>query len=403
MIHKSHFFNCWIGLQILLVLLAGCQPFAISAVVEPNQAQGANGRSFDVSVNVDPGVAALVAATLVATPTTAVAANTAPTAVPVTATVTPPTATGTSVPPVATPAYPAIIAQASLNVRSGPGIDYTKIGGLEAGALAQVVGKSAAGDWWQIVYPANSDQRAWITADPRYSQVYHGEQIAIVTLPMTLPTPTPLPTPQQLRLVVNTDLNGANKLMIMNLIGGERQWVYDGNGSDNVYPTVSPDGQRVAFVSDRDGNQEIYVVNVDGSNLTRLTYAPGSDKWPAWSPDGQRLAFDSERDGNRELYIMNADGSGVFRVTNHWAEDGAPSWSPDSKQLVFHSNRDGNHEIYTMNVDGSNLRRLTYHTGHEWTPAWSPDGTQIAFMGYHDSQSADIYLMDTNVATTCAT
>jgi hypothetical protein len=84
---------------------------------------------------------------------------------------------------------------------------------------------------------------------------------------------------------------------------------------------------RIAFASNRDGNFEIYVMNADGSGVTRLTNNPAND-WPSWSPDGKRIAFDSNRDGNFEIYVMNADGSGQTNLTNNQAEDWGPSWSP---------------------------------------------------------------------------
>ena len=87
---------------------------------------------------------------------------------------------------------------------------------------------------------------------------------------------------------------------------------------------------KIAFSSDRDGNGEIYVMDADGSNLTRLTNNPANDGFfgVAWSPDGTRIAFVSERDGNWEIYVMNADGSGLSRVTDNLAVDQNPAWSP---------------------------------------------------------------------------
>ena len=89
-----------------------------------------------------------------------------------------------------------------------------------------------------------------------------------------------------------------------------------------------PAGNRIAFVSNRDGNFEIYVMDADGSNQTRLTNDPGWDTMPAWSPDGSRLAFGSDRDGNAEIYVMDADGSNQRNLTNNPAWDGDPAWSP---------------------------------------------------------------------------
>ena len=101
---------------------------------------------------------------------------------------------------------------------------------------------------------------------------------------------------------------------------------------------------------------------------------------PAWSPDGRKLAFVSRRDGNSEIYVMNADGSEQGNLTQHPASDSHPSWSPDGRKLAFVSRRDGNSEIYVMNADGSGLRNVTRAPSDDLDPAWSPDGRAIAFV-----------------------
>jgi Tol biopolymer transport system component/DNA-binding CsgD family transcriptional regulator len=136
----------------------------------------------------------------------------------------------------------------------------------------------------------------------------------------------------------------------------------------------SPDGSRFAFFSNRDGNEELYVVNADGLGVTRLTNNPGSDHNLLWSPDSSRIAFHSNRDGNEEIYVANADGSGETNLSNNPGDDrfGAGAWSPASSRIAFNSTRDGNQEIYVMNADGSGLARLTNNPGEDGGPAWSP-------------------------------
>ncbi len=87
---------------------------------------------------------------------------------------------------------------------------------------------------------------------------------------------------------------------------------------------------RIAFNSVRDGNDEIYLMNADGSGDTRVTNHPAPDLIPEWSPDGSKIVFESDRDGNTELYVMNTDGSGQTNITNNPAPDRWPRWSPDS-------------------------------------------------------------------------
>src|SRR5207302_1622395 len=105
----------------------------------------------------------------------------------------------------------------------------------------------------------------------------------------------------------------------------------------------------------------------------------GDDNEPEWSPDGARIAFSSTRDGNNEIYVMNADGSGVTRLTNEsniGANNYHPSWSPDSSRLTFASDRDdagsGDGQIYVMNPDGSGQTRLTNSPGRDAAPYWKP-------------------------------
>ncbi|MHB0870840.1 MAG: hypothetical protein ACYC5J_15515 [Chloroflexota bacterium] len=163
-------------------------------------------------------------------------------------------------------------------------------------------------------------------------------------------------------------------------------------GSTSAPVMAAAPAGRVVFVSRRDGNDEIYVMNPDGSAQTRLTNSPTYDGGPGWSPDGGRIAFATKRDGNDEIYVMKADGTGQTRLTNHPGNDLNPAWSPDRSSIAFSSHRDGAIDIYVMNADGSGLRRLTHGEGGNSYPAWSPDGSRIAFSSTRDG-SYEIYVM----------
>ena len=164
------------------------------------------------------------------------------------------------------------------------------------------------------------------------------------------------------------------------------------HSADDGTPSWSPDGRRIAFTSSRDGNNEIYVVDSDGSNLRRLTNDPADDGYPSWSPDGRSIVFHSSRDGNGEIYAMGSDGSNPRRLTNDSANDVAPVWSPDGRRIAFMSSRDGNWEIYSMDSDGNNPRRLTSNSATDGIPSWSPDSRQIAFESSRDG-NFEVYSM----------
>jgi len=192
------------------------------------------------------------------------------------------------------------------------------------------------------------------------------------------------PDGSHIAFVSNRDGNCG--IYVMDADGANIRRLVQANAGLTEYqqPAWSPDGTRIAFDSHLDGLYEIYVVNSDGSNLRRLTYNPctGSeleggcdhayDEQPTWAGDSARIAFISSRDGNWEIYVMNADGTDQHNLTNHPADDWEPAWSPDGTQIAFVSVRDGNHEIYVMDADGSNVRNLTNHPAHDGSPAWSP-------------------------------
>lgn len=155
-------------------------------------------------------------------------------------------------------------------------------------------------------------------------------------------------------------------------------------------PAWSSDGERITFVSERDGNPEIYLMHTDGSNQKRLTFHGAWDDDPVWSPDGMWIAFTSNRHDNEEIYFMDvveglASGDvKVINLTNDRGTDREPAWSPDGTLIAFSSDRDGDWEIYILDVGdgpraGLEPENLTHNLDADWNPVWSPDGTQIAF------------------------
>ena len=152
------------------------------------------------------------------------------------------------------------------------------------------------------------------------------------------------------------------------------------------FPAISPDGARIAF-SRRDGTDDIWVMNADGTGQTNITNAAGNDLYPNFSPDGTKVVFSSNRrasDGtaDSEIYVMNADGSNLRPITNNSVTDESPVFSPDGTRIAFTSTRNGNttveinnKEIWAMHADGSSPVRLTNNSVEDSDPDWGPDTT----------------------------
>lgn len=139
--------------------------------------------------------------------------------------------------------------------------------------------------------------------------------------------------------------------------------------------------ERIAFVSERDGNPQIYVMEVDGSGQARVTFDFNDNMDPTWSPDGNRIAFGSFTEGvGQRIVVANVDRSAVETVGDDSnARSSYPAWSPDGTQIAFVSARSGNSEIYIMNADGTNVRQLTSSADLKLRPSWSPDQSTIVF------------------------
>ncbi|HKZ84799.1 MAG TPA: hypothetical protein VJ793_14175 [Anaerolineae bacterium] len=164
-----------------------------------------------------------------------------------------------------------------------------------------------------------------------------------------------------------------------------------------VTPTPTPDpfggGGAIAFVLRRNGNSDVYALNVDRDGLIRLTSHPADDRDPAFSPDGAQLAFASHRDGNWDIYRMALESGVTTRLTFSSTYEAAPAWSPDGEWIVFESYREGNLDLYMVRAeDGSRVTRLTSDPAPDVSPAWSPDGKSIVFASYRQGNK-DIFLL----------
>ncbi len=160
-------------------------------------------------------------------------------------------------------------------------------------------------------------------------------------------------------------------------------------------PRLNPGAGRIAFASDRNGPDfDLFVVDWDGTGLIALTDNISDDVYPAWSPNGTQLAFEAYRDGQAEVYRMDVSGSSQTRLTNNNAYDGTPAWSPNGAKIAFTSKRTGSYQVWVMNADGSNQHALT-NLPNAYDPAWSPDGSQIAFDADADNDGfEELWLMN---------
>ncbi|HEY2825447.1 MAG TPA: hypothetical protein VGI83_07885, partial [Gemmatimonadales bacterium] len=152
-----------------------------------------------------------------------------------------------------------------------------------------------------------------------------------------------------------------------------------------VSAVYSPDGTRIAYVSTRDGNPEIYVMNADGSGPQRLTTTPAPEDSPSWTADGRQIVFASGRSGKVQVWIMGADGAGPRQLTADVAINYQPAVSPDGQTIAFTSARDGNYEVYLMALDGSNQRNISQNPKAQSMPAWINSG-QVAYLSEQSPQ-----------------
>ncbi|GAB4403870.1 MAG: hypothetical protein Kow00123_15320 [Anaerolineales bacterium] len=181
-------------------------------------------------------------------------------------------------------------------------------------------------------------------------------------------------------VVFHSDRDGNWELYRLDVPGGTLTRLTDDPAID-MAPTRSSDAAWIAFQTNRNGLWDIYKVDALGENLTQLTANAGNNLDPMWStPCGSDyIAFQSDRDGNWEIYIMDGNGNGQMRLTDNAAPDEDPFWSPDGMYITFQSRRNGNWDIYVVDVTGTDLIQLTDDPADDVDPVWSPDGQYIAF------------------------
>ena len=196
-------------------------------------------------------------------------------------------------------------------------------------------------------------------------------------------------------IAFTSNRDGNDEIYVMNSDGSGQTRLTDDEANDSD-PSWSPDGRRIAFHSSRSGQSEIHLVYADGSAQAYVTDPGGATNYePDWSPDGQKIVFTSSAGGGWNIWTLDIDGSNFNELASTSRVDASPVWSPDGKHIAFDSRRDGNIEIYVMNADGSGLTKLTHNEANDRDPTWSPDGRRIAFASNRDGDH-EIYVMNTD-------
>ena len=172
--------------------------------------------------------------------------------------------------------------------------------------------------------------------------------------------------------------------------------------ANDLRPAWSPDSTQIAFFSIRSGNNDIWVMDADGSNERQLTDDPEDDRRPTWSPDGAYIAFDSDRGGSRNIWVMDASGENPRQLVDTPGLDSFASWSPDGTQIAFFTYESGIMDLWVVAIEdflqggeAGQPQQLTTSLADEnqnqctfacHVPAWSPDGTQIAYSGSNHTE-----------------
>ena len=167
------------------------------------------------------------------------------------------------------------------------------------------------------------------------------------------------------------------ELYLSDLDGENLQRLTD-DGARDWFGSWSPDGTQIVFMSDRSGEETIYTLDVETTEITQLTQHTEATLHPFWSMDGEKIAYINQDDnlveiaGVLDIYVMNADGNNSQPLGEEEVFEGDPMWSPDGSTVVYMSNEDGNWSLYSMDTNGENVVRLTDGEGDDIFPVWRP-------------------------------
>jgi Tol biopolymer transport system component len=195
------------------------------------------------------------------------------------------------------------------------------------------------------------------------------------------------------RIAFHSNRDGDNEIYSIKADGTGTAQLTD-NSADDVQPAWSPNGKSIAFASNRDGSYQVFVMDADGSNAQALTNDSVGAGHPTWAPDGKSIAYNGMAEGNWDIYVISVATQSALRATTNPANDTEPRWSPDGRHIAFVSSRDGNPELYVMGASGMNSSRLTNTPAEEKEISWSPDSEKIAFASPREGAKFQVFVMD---------
>jgi TolB protein len=181
------------------------------------------------------------------------------------------------------------------------------------------------------------------------------------------------------RIAYVSDKSGYKELYVMDY-DGRNPMKISADRSICLSPAWSPDGKVLAYVSYRDHNPDLYGLDMETGRRWKISGDEGLNISPAWSPDGKHLALALSKDGTAEIYTMNRNGKNPERLTYGAFDNVSPAWSPNGREIVFNSGRAGTPQLYIMNADGTDVRRITFDGSYNGSPNWSPRGDRIVFV-----------------------
>ena len=252
-------------------------------------------------------------------------------------------------------------------------------------------------DGSRIAFASNTDGDFDI-----YIMDENGENLTNLTDDSPLHENAPHWSPVSEKIVYTSYLGGfvGEYVNLLDVRTGERQTLT--TSIDPVaYPRWSPNGSQIAYLSTKPfepplSTSEIWRAKADGTDPEPLVTGGDANRSPRFSPDGKWIAFESYRDFNSDIFAMNLESREVTRLTTHLGDDAYPSWSPDGERLAFVSSRDGNPDIFTMTANRQRITNLTNNGLSEYHPTWSPDGEKIAFTRWMGDDSSRIYIIDSD-------